>query len=115
MKFTLHLSILELAWMPAKHAVEASPSLIAEWPLSSSAILSSSVRLKGIEREIRRRLPWKTRKSLLATAGRIMLRMAGTEQDDAHRRRRMIAVSYRAAAPLVLFASLRQRGLALVY
>jgi hypothetical protein len=68
--------------MPHKHAVEASPSLIAEWPLLSAATLGSSVRLKGIEREVRRRLPWKTRKNVVATSGRIVLSMAETEQDE---------------------------------
>lgn len=39
---------------------------LAEWHLPSSVTLGSSVRAKGIEREIRRRLPWSTRKHLTA-------------------------------------------------
>lgn len=67
--------------MPPKPVVETSAALFAEWPLSSAATLGSSVRLKGIEREVRRRLPWTARKSVAAMNGRIVMRMAETEQE----------------------------------
>lgn len=57
-----------------------SPALVAEWALPSAATLGSSVRLKGIEREIRSRLPWTTRKWVIAIAGGIVLRMSEAEQ-----------------------------------
>ena len=52
-----------------------SVSLVAEWSLPPSATLGSSVRAKGIEREIRARLPQVARKYVTAEAGRISLRM----------------------------------------
>jgi hypothetical protein len=55
-------------------------SLIAEWPLSPSATLGSAVRTKGIERELRARLPRPARKYIKAETGRIALRM---REDDA--------------------------------
>ncbi|MFD1981980.1 hypothetical protein ACFSOZ_04670 [Mesorhizobium newzealandense] len=51
------------------------PLLIAEWPLPPSATLGSSVRAKGIEREIRARLPWAASRCVKAEAGHIALRM----------------------------------------
>ncbi|UVK40732.1 hypothetical protein LHFGNBLO_002243 [Mesorhizobium sp. AR10] len=60
--------------------MSTSPSLIAEWPLSPSATLGSAVRTKGIERELRARLPWAVRKYVKAETGRIALRMG---EDDA--------------------------------
>jgi hypothetical protein len=56
--------------------------LNAEWPLPPSATLGSSVRAKGIEREIRARLPWAARKCLTAEAGHIALRMPHAEADE---------------------------------
>lgn len=53
-------------------APASSPS-VAEWPLPSSATLGSSVRAKGIERELRRGLPWAMRKHLAVEAGRVIL------------------------------------------
>ena len=67
--------------MPPKRAIDTTFSLTAEWPLPPSATLGSSVRLQGIEREVRRRLPWTARKSVTATAGRLLLQMSETEQD----------------------------------
>lgn len=64
----------------SKHVAETSAALVAEWPLPSAATLGSSVRLKGIEREVRRRLPWTSRKGVCAMSGGIVLRMAETEQ-----------------------------------
>ncbi|QKC79821.1 hypothetical protein [Mesorhizobium erdmanii] len=59
----------------------AKASVVAEWPLPPSATLGSSLRLKGIEREIRARLPWAVRKFAKADTGRIVLRMLKTEAD----------------------------------
>lgn len=64
----------------SRQSVSTSLSLIAEWPLPPSATLGSSVRTKGIEREIRARLPWAVRKYIKAETGRITLRM---REDDA--------------------------------
>ncbi|MER8451217.1 hypothetical protein NKG60_14565 [Mesorhizobium sp. M1428] len=57
----------------------SSPTLIAEWPLSPAATLGSSVRTKGIERELRAQLPWAVRKFVKAETGRIVLRMPESE------------------------------------
>ena len=59
-----------------------STSLIAEWPLPPLATLGSSVRTKGIERELRARLPWAVRKLVKAETGRIALRMPDDEPDE---------------------------------
>ncbi|MBZ9742089.1 MULTISPECIES: hypothetical protein [unclassified Mesorhizobium] len=56
-------------------------SLVAEWPLPPSATLGSSMRLKGIEREIRARLPWTVRTFAKAETGRIVLRMVKADAD----------------------------------
>jgi hypothetical protein len=55
--------------------------LIAEWPLPPSATLGSAVRAKGIEREVRARLPWAVRKYVKAETGRIALRMPKSETE----------------------------------
>ncbi len=68
--------------MPTKTPVESSPALTAQWPLPGAATLGSSVRLKGIEREVRRRLPWTLRKSVVATTGQIVLTLPEAEQDQ---------------------------------
>jgi hypothetical protein len=52
-----------------------APALIAECPLPPSAALGSAVRAKGIERELRARLPWALRKHLKAETGRIAMQM----------------------------------------
>ena len=57
-------------------------TLVADWPLPSSATLGSSVRLKGIEREIRSRLPWAASKCVKAEAGGITLRMTKGATDE---------------------------------
>lgn len=44
--------------------------------------IGSSVRAKGIEREIRARLPWPVRKFIKAETGRIALRMPETEANE---------------------------------
>lgn len=56
-------------------------TMVAEWPLPPSATLGSSVRLKGIEREVRARLPWTVRKFAKAEAGRVVLRMLKSDAD----------------------------------
>lgn len=60
----------------------SSPNLIAEWPLSPAATLGSSVRTKGIERELRACLSWGVRKFVNAEIGRIMLQMPESEADE---------------------------------
>jgi hypothetical protein len=64
----------------SRRSIGASLSLIAEWSLSPMATLGSAVRTKGIERELRARLPWAVRKYVRAETGRIELRMP---DDDA--------------------------------
>ena len=43
--------------MTPNRSMTTSSSLVAEWPLPPSMTLGSSVRVKGIEREIRASLP----------------------------------------------------------
>ncbi|QKC89516.1 hypothetical protein EB230_14675 [Mesorhizobium sp. NZP2234] len=62
-------------------ASTAKASVVAEWPLPPSATLGSSFRLKGIEREVRARLPWAVRTFAKAETGRIILRMLKTDAD----------------------------------
>lgn len=57
------------------------PQLSLEWALPSSVTLGSSVRAKGIERELRRRLTWSSRKYLTVEAGRIVLAVPEEEAD----------------------------------
>jgi hypothetical protein len=52
---------------------------LAEWPLPSSVTLGSSVRAKGIERELKRRLPWAWRKCLKVEAGKVTLDAPGAD------------------------------------
>jgi len=61
---------------PIEQGMTRPQHLNAEWPLSPSATLGSFVRTKGIEREVRARLPWAVRKHVKAETGRIALRMA---------------------------------------
>ncbi|TGQ63483.1 MAG: hypothetical protein E5V49_12535 [Mesorhizobium sp.] len=60
----------------------SSRPLFAEWPLAPAATLGSSVRAKGIEREVRARLPWAVKKFVKAETGRIVLRMSEPELDE---------------------------------
>lgn len=60
---------------------KTTASVVAEWPLPPSATLGSAMRLKGIEREVRARLPWAVRKFAKAETGRIVLRMLKTDLD----------------------------------
>lgn len=52
---------------------------LAEWPLPATVTLGSSVRARGIEREIRRRLPWSTRKHVTVETGKVVLHMLDAE------------------------------------
>ena len=56
--------------------------LIAEWPLQSTTTLGSAVRAKGIERDLRRKLPWAMRKFLKVEAGKVIVYMPdGTPEE----------------------------------
>lgn len=59
-----------------------TPELTDEWPLLSNTTLGSSVRAKGIERELRRKLPWAARKFLTVEVGKAVLRMPDTTPDE---------------------------------
>ncbi|WP_062017933.1 hypothetical protein [Aureimonas sp. AU4] len=50
--------------------------LVAEWPFPVAATLGSAVRAKGIEQELRARLPFPRRGDLAVEAGRITLRLS---------------------------------------
>jgi hypothetical protein len=67
---------------PSERSATPSFPLIAEWPLSPAATLGSSVRTKGIERELRARLPLAVRKHVKAETGRIALRMSEDVADE---------------------------------
>ncbi|WP_186418191.1 hypothetical protein [Bosea sp. CS1GBMeth4] len=54
-------------------------TVATELPLPSSATLGSSMRAKGIERELRRRLPWALRSCVTVEAGRALLRASEAE------------------------------------
>lgn len=56
--------------------------LTAEWSLQSNMTLGSSVRAKGIERELRRKLPWAARKFLRVQAAKAVLRMPDASHDE---------------------------------
>ncbi|KRE05817.1 hypothetical protein ASE63_05710 [Bosea sp. Root381] len=63
--------------------MKSTPSLSTwKWQLPSSTTLGSSVRAKGIERELRRRLPWPMRKHLSVEAGHVIL--AVPDPQDLH-------------------------------
>ncbi|TPM34153.1 hypothetical protein [Mesorhizobium sp. B2-3-4] len=65
----------------SERGANTTASIVAEWPLPPSVTLGSAARLKGIEREIRARLPWVVRKFAKAETGRIVLRMLSTDAD----------------------------------
>lgn len=52
-----------------------APPLRSEWELAASSTLGSALRTKGIERELRRRLPWSARKALSVDGARASLTM----------------------------------------
>jgi hypothetical protein len=53
----------------------AKTDLVAEWPFPVAATLGSAVRAKGIEQELRARLPFPRRGDLAIDAGRVVLRL----------------------------------------
>ena len=75
--------VAAIATAPDRTSERDTPkeSVVAEWPLPPSATLGSAMRLKGIEREVRARLPWVVRKFAKAETGRIVLRMLKTDAD----------------------------------
>jgi hypothetical protein len=73
--------VAAIATAPDRKSERGKASVVAEWPLPPSATLGSSMRLKGIEREIQARLPWVVRKFAKAETGRIVLRMLKTDAD----------------------------------
>lgn len=52
-----------------------------EWPLPSAVTLGSALRSKGIERELRRQLPWALRKHLTVEPGRIVASVPNSDHD----------------------------------
>lgn len=62
--------------------MKRTSDLSAEWPLPSGVTLGSSVRAKGIERELRRKLPWALRKFLKVEAGAVVLQMPSASPED---------------------------------
>ncbi|RWP39466.1 hypothetical protein [Mesorhizobium sp.] len=61
--------------MPARQKMDATAKLIEEWTLPSAATLGSSVRAKGIVREVRAHLPLAAKKLLGIEVGVLTLRM----------------------------------------
>ena len=78
--------VAAIATAPDRTSERDTPkaSVVAEWPLPPSATLGSAMRLKGIEREIRARLPWAVSKFAKAETGRIVLRMLKTDANAFH-------------------------------
>jgi hypothetical protein len=85
--------------------VNRTSDLTAEWPLQSSATLGSSVRAKGIERELRRKLPWATRKFLKVEAGKALLDMPGASLDEFEAASTTISQAMRGLANLPVLPS----------
>lgn len=79
--------------------------LIAEWALRSSVTLGSSVRAKGIERELRRRLSWNSRKHLTVEGGRVFLSMPEGDADAFASARERISTAVEALPELPLLPS----------
>jgi hypothetical protein len=65
--------------IPKRQAMNPPPSLVAAWPLSPAATLGSSIRIKGIERELRARVPGAAKKHVKAETGSVTLQMAEDE------------------------------------
>lgn len=63
-------------------ALSTSGKLVTKWPLPSITTLGSAVRAKGIERELRRALPWPIKKFLTVDAGSAVLRMPAANSED---------------------------------
>ncbi|PZO78173.1 MAG: hypothetical protein DI629_12660 [Mesorhizobium amorphae] len=66
--------------MAAAKRDKPEPALVAEWPLPGSATLGSAVRVEGIERELRARLPWAVRRRVSVETGKVSLQMAAGEE-----------------------------------
>ncbi|AZO82030.1 hypothetical protein B5U98_27335 [Bosea sp. Tri-39] len=66
---------------PGEMTLPASQRSI-EWPLASSATLGSATRMKGLERELRRRLPLAFRNDVAVEAGRVLLCMPEAEPGE---------------------------------
>lgn len=62
--------------------MSTSGTLLTKWPLPSSTTLGSAVRAKGIERELRRALPWPMKKFLTVDGGSAVLRMPAANSED---------------------------------
>lgn len=67
--------------MPSKGKIPQGKQIQHEWPLPSSVTLGSAVRSKGIERALRRKLPWAHRKHLIVETGRIVIAAAEADAD----------------------------------
>ena len=65
--------------MPPQASNTEASNLHHEWPLPSSVTLGSTVRAKGIERELRRKLAWGHRTFLSVETGRAVLLMPASE------------------------------------
>ena len=63
-------------------AVNRISELTAEWPVTSNVTLGSAVRAKGIERELRRKLSWTTRKFLTVEVGKAVLHIPDGSLED---------------------------------
>ncbi|RWO54445.1 hypothetical protein [Mesorhizobium sp.] len=61
--------------MPVRRKMDAAAKMIEEWTLPSAATLGSSVRAKGILREVRAHLPLAAKKLLDIEVGALTLRM----------------------------------------
>lgn len=68
--------------MPRKPDDPKPSDLVAQWPLPASATLGSSVRAKGIEREVRSKLRWPVRPAATVDAGQLVLRLSAAQADD---------------------------------
>jgi hypothetical protein len=77
--------------MSSERNITTSPLVVAKWQLPSSATLGSSVRAKGIEREIRASLPWGVRKCVTAEVGSIELRMPEGDAEEVQAASALIA------------------------
>jgi len=62
---------------------DASPDpLVAEWPFPVAAAMGSAVRAKGIEQELRAKLPFPRRGALVVEGERILLRLPADRADE---------------------------------
>ncbi|MGX1744649.1 hypothetical protein ACWIEX_24125 [Bosea sp. NPDC055353] len=86
-------------------AVNGTPKLHADWPLQSNMTLGSPVRAKGIERELRRKLPWMLRKFLKVEAGKVILHMHEASPDEFQNASEAISVAVDGLASLSVLPS----------